>query len=103
MQGCDAEICIGGQVVGLFPSYRNACLLISASPAKRKGENKMIAGLKKEILHDLDEERNRIDVIDRAIEEEETWKALRQIRCFITSLTLIMAKLENCHEIELKE
>jgi len=63
----------------------------------------MIKGLKREILHDLDETRGDIKKIDRAVDEETTFQALRQCRCLITKLTLIMARLENCHEIELTE
>ena len=63
----------------------------------------MVGALKSEILRDLDNMRGDIEKIDRVVDEEETFQALCEARCLITKIVFIMAKLENCYCIELRE
>jgi len=62
----------------------------------------MIKAIGDDVIKKLDAQRGTIDVIEHAIENEEIWQAIRQVRCFATVLLTALAELENCHEVELK-
>jgi len=62
----------------------------------------MIKAVGKQIICDLDGQRDTIDIIEGYIENEETWKAMRQTRGFVTILLKVLSELEMCHEVELK-